>query len=262
VLTCLDVGHGQAILVQLPGKANVLFDAGSLYGNDIGTRIISPYLDYVGIRNISAIIISHNDTDHINGIPEVVESCNVRNIYANNAFFDRNDVWGTARFLNDCLAVKGHQIKRIDKNLNLGGSTKVEMLWPDEPGHNYGDLSDNDRSLVSLIEYAGTKILLCSDIEEFAQREFVRIYPDLRADVVVVPHHGSTATLDPEFLKRLDADILICSCGRRRYEKKSRDTESMKYVPVETKIFRTSEDGAVTVLINMDGTIESGASIK
>jgi competence protein ComEC len=257
VLTCLDVGHGQAILAQLPGKANVLFDAGSLYGNDIGTRIVSPYLDYIGIRKIDALIVSHNDTDHINGIPEVVENCDVRSVYANNAFFDRKDVWGTAEFLNDSLIEKGLEIKRIEAELNLNAGVSMKMLWPNEQLYNIKDLSDNDRSLVSLIEFAGAKILLCSDIEEFAQRELLRLNPDLKADVVVVPHHGSASTLDAEFLEHLDADVLICSCGRRQYERMGRDTESVRYVPAENRSLCTSEDGAITVFVDKNGTIKT-----
>src|SRR4030043_442897 len=110
----------------------------------------------------------------------------------------------------------------------------MKILWPNEQLYDINDLSDNDRSLVSLIEFAGTKILLCSDIEEFAQRELLRLNPDLKADVVVVPHHGSVTTLDAEFLEHLDADVLICSCGRRQYERIDRDTESVKYVPAES----------------------------
>jgi competence protein ComEC len=262
VLTCLDVGHGQAILAQLPGRANVLFDVGSLYGNDIGTRIVLPYLDYIGTQNIDALIISHNDTDHINGIPEVVESCNVRGVYANNAFFDRNDLWGTARFLDDCLSEKGLEIKCMEKDLNLGGNTKIEMLWPDEQDDSNEDLSDNDRSLVSLIEFAGVRILLCSDIEEFAQKELLRLYPALKADVVVVPHHGSTNTLDLEFLEHLDADVLICSCGRRQYEKADTDTESMKYFPAGAGLLFTPEAGAITVSIDKNGMIKTKVFMK
>jgi competence protein ComEC len=262
VLTCLDVGHGQAILAQLPGKANVLFDAGSLYGNDIGTRIVSPYLDYIGIRKIDALIVSHNDTDHINGIPEIIENCGVKSVYANNDFFDMKDVWGTAKFLNDCLVEKGLEIKRIEAKMNLGGSARIETLWPNEQNYNNEDLSDNDRSLVSLIEFAGAKILLCSDIEKFAQRELLRLHPDLKADVVVVPHHGSTATLDAEFLEHLDADVLICSCGRRRYQKMDRDTDTAKYMPVEAKSLCTSEDGAITIFVDTDGAIKTDVFTK
>lgn len=262
LLTCLDVGHGQAILARLDGKANVLFDAGSLYGNDIGTRIVSPYLDYIGIRKLDALLISHNDTDHINGIPEVVENCNVRGVYANNTFFDMKDVWGTARFLNDCLAEKGLEIKRIKKDWNLGGSTKIETLWPDEQYGQYENLSDNDRSLVSLIEFAGTKILLCSDVEEFAQRELLRLYPGLKADIVVVPHHGSTTTLDLEFLEHLDADVLICSCGLRQYEKKDNDPESKKYFPTDARLLYTPGTGAITISINKNGVIKAKVFTK
>jgi competence protein ComEC len=262
VLTCLDVGHGQAILVQLPGKTNILFDAGSLHGNDIGTRIVSPYLDYMGIKNIDAVIISHNDTDHINGIPEIIENCNVRNVYANNAFFDVKDTWGTAKFLNECLADKGLEIKRIETQMDLCDSAKIEMLWPKEQDYYNEDLGDNDRSLVSLIEFAGVKILLCSDIESFAQREILRLYPDLNADVVIVPHHGSTVTLDVEFLGHLDADVLICSCGRSRYEKMGRDTDSVRYAPVETRFFCTSEDGAITVFVDKKGVTKTDVFTK
>ena len=262
VLTFLDVGHGQSILAQLPGKANVLFDAGSLYGNDIGTRIVSPYLDYIGIRKIDALIVSHNDTDHINGIPEVVENCDVQSVYANNAFFDRKDVWGTAEFLNDCLIEKGLEIKRIEAELNLSPGVSMKMLWPNEQLYNNEDLGDNDRSLVSLIEFAGVKILLCSDIEEFAQRELLRLQPDLKADVVVVPHHGSAATLDVEFLKHLDADVLICSCGRRQYERMGRDAESVRYVPAENKSLCTSEDGAITVFVDKNGVTKTNVFTK
>ncbi len=257
VLTCLDVGHGQAILAQLPGKANVLFDAGSLYGNDIGTRIVSPYLDYIGIRKIDALIVSHNDIDHINGIPEVVENCDVRSVYANNVFFDRKDVWGTAEFLNDWLTGNGLEIKRIKAELNLSASVSMKMLWPDEQLYNIKDLSDNDRSLVSLIEFAGVRILLCSDIEEYAQRELLRLGPDLKADIVIVPHHGSASTLDAEFLKHLDADVLICSCGQRQYERMGLDTESVIYTPFENRPLCTSEDGAVTVFVDKNGMIKT-----
>jgi competence protein ComEC len=262
VLTCLDVGHGQAILAQLPGKANVLFDAGSLYANDIGTRIVLPYLDYIGIHNIDAIIISHNDTDHINGIPEIVENCNVRNVYANNAFFDMKDTWGTARFLGDYLVEKGLEIKHIGPQISLNSDAKIEILWPIEHNYNNKDLSDNDRSLVSLIEFAGVKILLCSDIEEFAQKELLRSYPDLQANVVVVPHHGSTATLDIEFLKHLDTDVLICSRGRDRYGKADRNAEPIRYPSFQGMSLTTSKDGAVTVVVDANGTIKTETFIK
>ena len=254
IITCFDVSHGQAILAQLPGKANVLFDAGSLHKSDIGRKIVAPFLDYNGINKIDAIIISHNDLDHINGIPEVVEHCQVgeKDVYANAAFFSKTDEWGTAKFLKERLLEKGHKIQRLGKNLNSGSRAKIKILWPSEQICENEELDDNDKSGVSLIEFAGTKILLCSDIEEFAQRELLRIYPNLKADVVVVPHHGSAKTLEAGFLESLDADILICSCGRTQYERQQMNKEQNK-----AKSFYTPRDGAITLCISKNGTIRT-----
>ncbi len=253
VITCLDVGHGQAILAQLPGKANVLFDAGSLHKSDIGGRVIAPFLDYIGINKIDAIIISHNDIDHINGIPRIAEHCEVGGVYANKVFFDKADQWGTAKFLNDCLIEKGLKIKRLDKDLNLSSSANIKILWPIEQILQNEELSDNEKSLVSLLEFAGTEILLCSDIEKFAQRELLWLYPDLKADVVVVPHHGSVNTLEDIFLEKLDADILICSCDRIQYERQKQIIKAK----TSDRSFYTPKHGAVSVCISSDGVMET-----
>jgi competence protein ComEC len=74
-MTVLDVGHGQAIFTHLPGGTNMLFDAGSLSRSDIGSRVVTPFLRYSDIRKIDAVIISHGDIDHINGLPEIMDYC-------------------------------------------------------------------------------------------------------------------------------------------------------------------------------------------
>jgi competence protein ComEC len=259
IINFLDVGHGQAILAQLPGRVNVLFDAGSLYNSDIGRRIVAPFLHYKGINNIDAIIISHDDVDHINGIPEIVEHCKVGAVYANKAFLSKTDVWGTAEFLKEQLRERDLEIQLVGKNLNAGGKAKIKILWPTEQIFQDKSLGDNDKSVVSLIEFGDSaqhafrrKILLCSDIEKFAQRKFLELFPDLKVDVVVVPHHSSPKTLEPSFLKNLEADISICSCGRTQYEKLQANKQKN-----ETNSFYTARDGAITVCINKDGTIKT-----
>jgi competence protein ComEC len=259
-LTCLDVGHGQAILAQFPGKANVLFDTGSLHRSDIGTRIVAPFLDYAGISRIDAVIISHNDTDHINGVPEIVKHCKVGGVYADDAFFDRTDVWGTAKFLSGCLSDEGLEIRHLPKDLCMSGAATIKVLWPCEQLDDNDSLSDNDRSLVSLIEFAGARILLCSDIEEFAQAELLRLYPDLKADVVVIPHHGSAKTLGGDFLANLDPDVLICSCDQAQYERMLGD--SMVLSSDRLQSFFTAADGAIRVCVKRDGTIQTCVCTK
>jgi len=260
VLTCLDVGHGQAILAQLPGKTNVLFDAGSMHRNDIGRRIVAPFLDYSGINKIDSIIISHNDIDHINGIPEVVEHCDVNGVYANEAFLKavETDPCDTAAFLDYVLRKKekDFEINNI-KELNQNSAAKIKILWPTEQVCQNEELGDNDKSAVSLIEFAGRKILLCSDIEEFAQGEFLRLNPGLRADIVVVPHHGSGKVIESKFIKNLDPEILICSCNQRQYERqKAIETQC------GSKTFYTAVNGAINVCISKNGNLTTEVFVK
>ncbi|MHC4542717.1 MAG: ComEC/Rec2 family competence protein [Planctomycetota bacterium] len=135
----------------------------------------------------------------------------------------------------------------------------MKHLWPDEKIDDSKKLSDNDRSLVSLIEFAGVKILLCSDIEELAQRELLRLHPDLEADIVVIPHHGLTKTLASDFLAHLDADILIGSCDRSQYERIIKGPASAACSPETPRYFYTASHGAVRVLVRADGTTQINA---
>ena len=257
ILTCLDVGHGQAIFAQLPGGANILFDAGSMYKSDIGRRIVTPFLDSIGTNRIDAMMISHNDTDHINGIPEIAEYCRVRRIYANDDFFERADQYGTA-----ALNKTGFEIEHLSENLIFSDKAKITTLWPCKKNQYGKPLSDNDKSLVSLIEFAGRKVLLCSDIENFSQKELMSLYSSLKADIVVVPHHGSVNTLEPDFLQSLGAKILVCSCSQTQYQGMNRALMTQIILPECKQVYYTYRDGAVTICIDKNGTITSDTFLK
>ena len=249
IMTCLDVGHGQAILVQLPGSANVLFDAGSMYKDDIGRRIVLPFLDYSGINKIDSIIISHDDLDHINGVPEIAGYCKVGGVYSTDAFFIKTGEGDTAKFLKESLRKKGIEIKSM-RDFNSDTAADIQVLWPSEQICRNEQLSDNDKSIVCLIEFAGKKILLCSDIEKFAQEELLRLNPHLKADFLVVPHHGSSRTLRAYFLEKLDTDMMICSCSHSDCEK-SRVIKSKG----DAECLYTGEHGAVVICVAEDGMI-------
>lgn len=253
IIHCLDIGHGQSIVAQLPGGETILFDAGSLHYSNIGERTINPFLSYIGIDRIDAIIISHNDVDHINAIPEVVKAGIVKRVYANEAFFDKADRWGTAKFLAERLKENGYEVRSLSQGLELDSNAKISFIWPDKEESSNEQLSDNDKSLVVLIEYAGRKILLCSDIEKTAQRELLRLYPNLKAQVVVVPHHGSARTLEDGFLQKLCAEILICSCSSGAFEK-GQITQPQIH---RTLFYYTGPDGTVALSVSKDGTLKA-----
>jgi competence protein ComEC len=249
-LTCLDVGHGQAILAQLPGTRNLLFDAGSLYNKDVGARIVTPFMDYAGIGRLHAIVASHHDVDHINGIPEVVGLRRVDRVQFGGTFFATTPLPQTVELLTQHLTTGGIRVEHVPETI-ASGRVRVQVLWPAGESATDEKLSENDQSLVCLIEFAGRKVLLCSDIEKPGQGEIMRRYPTLKADAVVVPHHGSARTLDDGFLPQLGPGLLLCSCGRTDYEQ-GRVVKS----PAGTTLLGTALDGAVTICIDRAGVVQ------
>jgi competence protein ComEC len=249
-LTCLSVGHGQALFAGLEGSANVLFDTGSLSTKDPGRRIVLPFLRQKGINTLDAILLSHDDIDHINGIPEILSKCEVGGIYVNEAFMQKAGTPSMAGFLSYCLAEENQSLQLLGSSIELDSKAKITPLWPDEQTFQEDSISNNDKSGVFMIEFAGRKILLCSDIELFAQERILQIYPNLRVDVMILPHHGSIRNLSNEFIENISPQVLVASCSRKRYE-------SAYQSPVITKVFYTPIDGAVTIKIKTDGTLHT-----
>ncbi len=254
-MTCLDVGHGQAIVVQLPGAKTMLFDAGSMYHRDIGSRIVMPFLNSVGIAELEAIIVSHGDVDHVNGIPEIVDGCTVRHVYAGEGFGVPPPSDPTADLLTESLRHRGHPIEPLPPLLDTGQAT-IRTLWPPDDPCDTRELSDNDRSLVLLIDFGGVEILLCSDIEEFAQEQIRVRYPELTADIVVVPHHGSTTTRDEAFLEKLGPQVEIRSCDRKQYARRGHSAEEENVGG-----FATARNGAVRVCVDRSGMVSTTVHI-
>lgn len=255
VLSCLDVSHGQSILLQPPGTANLIFDAGSLYKSNIGRRIIFPFLRSQAITNLDALIISHDDIDHINAIPEVISSINTKFIYADESFSADSKKTGPVKLLSDFLTSHGYKITNSD-NLQIHPPATIKILWPPDEPNIVSYLSANDKSEVWLIDFAGVKILLCSDIEKFAQQKILQIYPDLKADIVVAPHHGSTATADEHFIESLSPKFIIFSSGQAQYEKQMKLSNNSA-----VKLF-TFEDGFIRICVSSKGEISFSTGKK
>jgi competence protein ComEC len=246
-MTCLDVGHGQAIVMQ-SSTGTLLFDAGSQHNRNIGQRVITPFLRYCGIGRLDAVVISHDDIDHINGLIEVVKNCDVGNVYTSAAVVEKSKESSTAKYLAECLGSEGIKLNRLSGTMELGPQMRLDILWPDGAACEDESLSDNDKSVVSLIEFAGRRILLCADIEDFAQRQLLERCKELHADVVVVPHHGSVWTSGSEFLKSLNAKYLVCSCGMSYFKRVQRSAPDVNGVWLYT-----ARDGAVCFRIGRDG---------
>lgn len=250
-LTCLDVGHGQALVIQGPGMENILLDAGSLYRRDIGRCVVIPFLEYQGIDRLDRAILSHNDTDHINGIPEVVADCPTDRLCVPLAFAQGDRPGPPLDILRRWLKQGGRELKTLGDTIPAGGDVRIRILWPTSACQNEL-LSDNDRSLVALIEFAGRTILVCSDIEQYAQQRLQALDPGLDVDVLIAPHHGSLTTLAPGFVAQLKPEIIVCSCSRSQWQKQRVIQPRPGY-----DVLYTAVHGAVEIRIDSEGNLEA-----
>ena len=135
--------------------------------------------------------------------------------------------------------------RTITKGDRLDGTSDVsiEVLWP-PPFDRFGITDPNDTSVVLRIEYAGRRILLCGDIEELPQRELLAS-ADLKADVLVLPHHGGVVDTTSQFIETVDPQYCIRSSGQRNANTRNGLLELI----ADRVYYNTADHGAVRIEI-------------
>ena len=245
----LDVGQGQAALIHLPGKGNYLVDGGSTSKQNVGENIIIPALKYYGMSDVKAVFISHTDSDHISGIIEMAEVAYLYRIEIESVCMafpteDGENYKLLEEALGDIPIVKG---------LSAGDVVDgcVTVIYPTAESLTTGvgedgELDENDRCMV--VKAAG--VLFPGDISAEIEQMIVadaaagRI-PDISADTLVVSHHGSRFSSDPEFLRAVGAKTAVISCGRNNIYGHPAPQTIDRLRESGMTIYRTDQDGAI-----------------
>jgi competence protein ComEC len=181
------VGHGIAAVVELPDGQTILYDCGKL-GAPLGAaRSTSSVLWSRGITHLDAIIISHADSDHFSGVPELLDRYSVGAIYVSPVMFDQPQP--AVAELRAAIERSGVPLKLIaaGDRLRSATGTRLEVLHPPRKGV-IG--SDNANSILLLIEHAGRRLLLTGDLESPGLADVLAEEP-LDCDAILAPHHGS-----------------------------------------------------------------------
>jgi competence protein ComEC len=253
ILNCLSVGAGQSIVIQADGE-NFIFDAGSISKNDVGNSVILPFLKHCGIEKLKSAFISHDDIDHFNAFPELLNEIQIESIGLNLEFQRNESDSATVKFIRSKLDENKITTLFNSPGIMCGLGASIKLLWPMNNVFESNNFSDNDRSDVYLVEYAGRKILLCSDIEKNTQAQLLLLYPDLQADVMILPHHGSRKSSLDDFIKKINPQITIASCSSKQYGNINKR--------ILRNPFYTAIDGCVTVKIDSAGAITTSTYKK
>jgi competence protein ComEC len=243
------VGHGIACVIELPDGRTILYDCGKL-GSPFGAvRPTCSALWSRGIRHLDAIVISHADSDHFSGIPELLDRFSVGTIYVSPVMFETPQpaVAELAAAIKDSKVA----LRTIHAGDRLRGSSDVrlEVLHPPRKGV-IG--SDNANSILLLVEYAGRRVLLTGDLESPGLEDVLAEEP-LDCDVVLAPHHGSARSNPTGFSLWSTPEYVVISGGRNVED--IPDIESVKdaYRARGAEVFHTSEDGLVRIELCSSG---------
>jgi competence protein ComEC len=251
--TFLDVGQGSATLLELPGGYCMLVDGGGYSDNaafDVGARIIAPFLWHKKIKTVETLILTHPNSDHLNGLIYIAENFNVQHIWSNGEpgnTLGYRQLMKTVRDKNITHPV----FRQLDRQAEVAG-IKIEILNPPrgflesrqtEPWRDF-----NDNSLVTRFTCGAISFLLCGDITAKAEKELVTREGDhLKSTVLFVPHHGSDSSSTTGFIDAVKPQIGIVSAGRQNRYHFPHPAVLKRYRQAKTRLLRTDQAGAISL---------------
>jgi competence protein ComEC len=206
-----DVGAGSAQLLRGPAGESLLVDIGSSnrsYG--LGSRLARSLLT-IGVRHLDAIVLTHKDADHVNGILELIESVPTQRVFVTPYF----ENFTAGETLANALRERHIEIQTIERGTRLRSSSgwTLDTLYPIHEEALPLVAHSNESSMVLRFTVGGSSILLTADIEEEGTARLLSLGDDLRTDILVYPHHGRENRLMNELLDRVQPKWVVLSAA-------------------------------------------------
>jgi competence protein ComEC len=249
-IVALDVGQGDATLIEFPDGARWLVDAGGLPGGgrfDVGARVVAPALWWRGVGRLDRLVLTHGDPDHIGGATSVIDD------------FRPAITEGVPVPAHLPLtALRAHASSRGRPWSGASTGTRWSVgevavrVWHPEPPDWERQRVRNDDSIVIELRYRDVSVILPGDIGAEVERALVSRIPPAPRRILKLAHHGSTTSTAAGWLDGLRPQIAIVSCGREnRYGHPAPGVlERLRERGIEVR--RTDVDGMVVVVT--DGT--------
>ena len=237
----LDVGQGDAILIELPDTTQILIDGGPDGSVLTELSAVMGPLD----KTLDVVIATHPDKDHIGGLPDVLAAYDVGTIVLTGAEKDTNlyRAWVAA------VASEGAQIVLADgiKRLAFGDLAVLDLLWPQESMLGKSPSSVNDYAVVSRLTYGSVDFLFTGDIEMWTEQRLVRsgILGDV--EVLKIPHHGSKTSTTTALLRVTTPKIAVISVGKENRYGHPSDLVLTRLLDFGIETRRTDLEGRITI---------------
>ena len=256
-VTYMDVGQGNAALLELPGGATAIIDGGGFSDNnsfDMGARVIAPFLWRKKIFTIDTLILTHPNSDHLNGLIYIAEHFNVKSVWTNG---ETRSTSGYKAF-REMIDRKGYvqpDFQQLGRGQQINGVEFIILYPPaDFITRKISDRwrNTNNNSLVVKVTFGNVSFLFPGDIMIDAEKELVKMAgPELGCDVLLAPHHGSRSSSSQLFLNRVQPEVTVISAGWKNRFRFPHASVLAAYQNHGCRIFRTDLNGAI--IITTDG---------
>ena len=244
----VDVGQGDCTLIKTPKEKSILVDGGD--GNsekyDYGKKVVLPYLLDRKISKLDYIIISHFDSDHVGGIISIIKEIKVEKIVIGKQFVESENF----KLFLEIAKEKNIQLQIVEVGdiIHIEKDLLFYVLWPtSEKIVNENILNNN--SLVGKLVYKNFSMLFTGDIEEIAEKEILKKYENdqLNSTVLKVAHHGSKTSSTMEFLENVNPKYALIGVGKNNNFGHPSNVTIENLNKIGTNIFRTDENGEITI---------------
>jgi competence protein ComEC len=250
----LDVGQGNAALLEIPSGYTILIDGGGFSDNkafDMGASVVAPFLWGKKIGTIDTIVLSHPNSDHMNGLIFIARHFNVQNFWSTDekpnsrSFLELQKIISEKKIHHPCFQelpatqiINGVEIRILHPYKNF--------LFSDEKT---GDLNNN--SLVIKITYKNQSFLFPGDLMAIGEKELVQRHGhQLESTALLAPHHGSRTSSSEPFLRTVKPEFAIISAGWKNRFGMPHQVVLDRYNSLGCHIYRTDENGCVSMTTN------------
>jgi len=238
-IVCLDVGQGDSIFFRTPSGNAYMIDCGSSNVKEVGKYRILPFLKSERVDRLSALFITHPDTDHLSAFEELAKDIHIEKLILPDSLYSDDEL--------EKLIVTaenfGIDIVYFKKgNVLIDGNVNINCLHP-YPEYFFD--TSNSVSIVMEVEYGDFKGLFTGDIEGKGEGEIHDKLGDY--DFLKVAHHGSKYSTSNKFLERVKPEIAVISCSEsNKYGHPHIEVMDRLDIYADN-IFITKESGAVSI---------------